>query len=42
MLVAPEQESGDADDLVVAELDQATRSVADLRRPDSGLWATLA
>ena len=31
MLVAPEQESGDADDLVVAELDQATRSVADLR-----------
>ncbi len=31
MLVAPEQESGDADDLVVSELDQATRSVADLR-----------
>jgi len=30
MLVTPEQESGDADTLVVAEFDQATRSVADL------------
>ena len=30
MLVTPEQESADADTLVVAELDQATRSVADL------------